>query len=303
MEEVYDPHERPYERYLKFWGTRGSIPVSGTAYATYGGNTVCLELRRADHTIIIDGGTGIRILGEQLIESDIRTVHLFFGHTHWDHIIGLPFFHPLYEAEFDIHIYTLEETIQDVKGALTRVFSPEYFPVRYEDIHANLHFHEISLTHPTEIDGTTIAVTNCDHPGGALAFKITTPKRTVGYVTDNEFLQGYLGNPADITPDHPRLQPYQHQIDLLRDVDILIHEAQYTPQAYRNKIGWGHSSITNATILAKLCNATNWVVTHHDPIADDDDLHHRLRLHWTICEEIGLDCNVTFAYDGLMLTH
>jgi ribonuclease BN (tRNA processing enzyme) len=294
---VYDPHERPSRSYLKFWGTRGSIPVSGVRYATFGGNTCCLEIRRPDALVIIDAGTGIRALGDALLASSANEIHLFFGHTHWDHLIGLPFFAPLYESRFTVHIYTQCGT--HMKDAITRVLGPDYFPVRYEDICCKLEFHEVSPGSPIQIDDISVDTTLCNHPGGALGFLIETAGKRIGYVTDNEFLKGYLESPQEAAAK--LFEPYSAFIDFFRNIDLFIHEAQYTPQIYREKVGWGHTSISNATLLARECNIRRWWVTHHDPIADDIELRQRQRLHWTVLQDMKLDCNLNFAYDGLML--
>jgi ribonuclease BN (tRNA processing enzyme) len=299
--EIYDPEAQSWTSYLKLWGTRGSVPVSGPQYTTFGGNTSCLEVARDGRTVIIDAGTGIRSLGDALMHSRNREVHLFFGHTHWDHIIGFPFFMPLYSAEFIIHIYAEETKERTIQEALTKILRPHYFPVRLEEMQAELRYHPLVIGSPVRVGDITVSVIACEHPGGALAFRIDTPDRRVAYVTDHEFLKSYRGAPADVTLEDALVEPYLPLIDFLRGSDPIIHEAQYTPREYRSKVGWGHSSMSNATALMKLCEARDWYVIHHDPAADDENLHRRERLHWRIIADAHLHCHVSLAFDGLTL--
>lgn len=299
--QVYDPEARKWTSYLKLWGTRGSIPVSGPQYTTFGGNTACLELSRSDNKVIIDAGTGIRGLGDSLMHSNTREVHLFFGHTHWDHIIGFPFFQPLYDPEFTIHVYAESQKERNIRDALSKILKPYYFPVRLEEMQAEVRYHGLHVGEPVTIGDMQVNVFPCEHPGGALAFRIDTPEYRIGYATDHEFLKGYRGAPGAVQIDDPIVEPYRTLIDFLRGCDPLIHESQYTPREYRSKIGWGHSSISNATALVKLAEIQNWYVTHHDPGADDENLRRRARLHWQVMADAELDCHVSLAFDGLAL--
>ncbi|MGE3954667.1 MAG: MBL fold metallo-hydrolase [Parachlamydiales bacterium] len=299
MSKPYDPEGAATTSQVKLWGTRGSIPVSGPQYAHYGGNTVCLEVRQPEHLVIIDAGTGIRELGEELIESPYRELHLFIGHAHWDHIIGFPFFKPVYDPEFTLHIYGPGSNGETMEKALKRILQPHHFPVRLEQLQARLHFHELGPGDRVDNGPITVQVAHCDHPGSALGFRIEVPGLTFGYVTDNEFLKGHVGHPSEVTRGHPMIGEDKRLLDMLQGVNLLIHEAQYTPKEYMQKIGWGHSSISNATALVHLCGVRNWIVTHHDPNADDETLRKRLALHLEVLEECGMNTEIRMAYDGL----
>ena len=222
---VYDPESYSWTSYLKLWGTRGSVPVSGPQYTTYGGNTSCLEVRHNNHLVIIDAGTGIRGLGDGLIHSEIREIHLFFGHTHWDHIIGFPFFLPLYNPEFTIHIYAEQNKEHNIKEALSKVLRPNYFPIRLEEMKADLRYHCLTCRDQVRIGDIRLMAIPCEHPGGALAFRFDIEDKRVGYVTDHEFLKGYRGGP-ELEMDDARLTAYAELIDFLTGVRPLIHEAQ-----------------------------------------------------------------------------
>jgi len=295
----YIPKIHHPDTYLKFWGTRGSSAVAGADYMRYGGNSSCLEIRAGDDLIIIDAGTGIRPLGELLISSKARKIHLFLGHTHWDHITGFPFFSPIYDPEVRLSIWAPVGFELDTRELLVKMLAAAFFPVRLEDIRARIEFHDLRDSEQVSIGDLTIAAHYAYHPGATLCFRITRGKQSVGYVTDNEFLCGYHGHPAAIDYSHPLLQPYQSQIEFLKHVDLLVHEAQYTPFEYQERVGWGHSSISNASILVKHTQARDWIVTHHDPKHTDLQLSKKLQLHRDILEDCHIECRVMMAHDGL----
>lgn len=299
--EKFIPTRKEYKSYIRFWGTRGSIPVSGLDYYRYGGNTACLEVRDAQHAIIIDAGTGIRPLSKELLKSDIKNIHLFIGHTHWDHIIGFPFFTPVYIPGYTVDIYAATGFGKSIEEIFTGMLDHDYFPVRLDEMQAQFQFHELRGTEPVRVGEIEIHYHYAIHPGATLCFKIKSPNRTIGYATDNEMLIGYHGHPNDIGPDHPLLKPYQSLIDFFSDCDVLIHEAQYTPSDYLKKVGWGHSSISNAMVLVRHAGIKEWIVTHHDPEYTDTDLGKKLSLHHEIMRDCDLDCRVYMAFDGQIL--
>ncbi len=260
-----------------------------------------MEIRRNDTLIVIDAGTGIRALGDHLIASQFRQIHLFIGHAHWDHIIGFPFFQPLYHPDFVIHVYGPRHEASTTEDALRRILEPHHFPVRLEELQATVHFHEVSPGDTHTLSDVCLKTTNCNHPGGALGFRLELPESTISYVTDNEFLQGYRGHPSEITLDDPLVEPYREFVEFIRGSDLLIHEAQYTPRMYSSRVGWGHSSSSNATALLKLAQIPDWIVTHHDPMATDDTLRDNGYLHWQILRDCGLSAHVQLAADGMRI--
>lgn len=298
---IYDPESATLSSYLKLWGTRGSVSVSGGAYAAHGGDTCCLEIRADDQLVIIDAGTGIRNLGLDLMRKGFREIHLILGHTHWDHIMGFPFFAPVHFSESTIHIYAHLPTQESLKQKLATVLDPAYFPVGLGKLHSKLHFHHLSLTDPLEIGPIRVSIALANHPGGALGFLVEKGGARIGYVTDNEVLEGFLDFPGEIKIDDERLKKQRPLIELLQGCCPLIHEAQYTPRLYAKRIGWGHSSLSNATLFAKLCGATDWIVTHHDPLDSDDDLRVKQGIHWQIFKEFNYDCRLQMAFDGMVL--
>lgn len=301
MDDLYLPPQREGHSYLRFWGTRGSIPVSGSRYVFFGGDTCCLEVRSGRDLVIVDAGTGIRPLGEKLLSEEIRDIHLFIGHTHWDHIIGFPFFAPLYHPGFTVHVYGPTHEGRDPKSALQGILQPENFPVGLRGMKADIAFHFLRGGESRRVGTIDVSTILCDHPGSALGFRFHLPEVTFGYFSDNELFKGYLGHPATLTPQHPLYQDYEPIVEFVKECDLLIHEAQYTPQQYQERIGWGHSSMSNAAALMRLAGIEHWIVSHHDPAADDEHLKLHLDLQRQILRDAGHFCHFRIAYDGMRL--
>jgi len=297
----YHPIPSTLTSYIRFWGTRGSNPVAGAEYVRYGGNTSCLEVRHGDDLIIIDAGTGIRQLGDLIDLDDNQTIHLFVSHTHWDHITGFPFFNPLYKKTCDVVVWAPVGFEKSTKELFTSMLAYAYFPVRLDEMKAKVTFKELRDDRPVSIGDLIIDCHFTNHPGPTVGFKIKAPNKTIGYITDNEVLLGYHGHPNKIHRKHPLLEPHLGLIDFLKDCDLVVHEAQYFPEEYYRKTGWGHSSIPNATVLLKYTGVNEWLVTHHDPNHNDSDLQIKLQLHNDIIQECGLNIKVDIAYDGLMI--
>ena len=152
-----------------------------------------------------------------------------------------------------------------------------------------------------DIGNLSIETHYTHHPGSTLGFKIRSPTHTIGYITDNEILSGYHGHPDAIDRDHPLLKPHESLIHFLSDCDLLIHEAQYFPEEYEHKVGWGHSSISNATVLMKHIGCHEWIVTHHDPQHSDKDLAIKLQMHQDILHDCHMHTHTRLAFDGMVL--
>lgn len=284
--------------YLRFWGTRGSIPVSGRSYVRHGGNTSCLMIDAGEELLIFDAGTGLRELGLELATQRPRKIHLFVSHTHWDHIQGFPFFLPTYIPAFKIAIHGPSGFGKDLKSIFQGQLASNYFPVQMEDMMAKLEFNHLK-DNPVEIGPLKIYWEYTHHPGAAVGFKIELNGKRIVYTSDNEFLKGYLGQPDEITRASKIVAPYSKVIDFISGADLLISEAQYSNAEYAKKIGWGHSSLTNACLFAKLGKAKKWIVTHHDPMHTDDFLQSKLILTRQIMESLSHPIEVSHAYDGL----
>lgn len=239
---------------IKFWGTRGSCAVSGPEYLHYGGNTTCVEVRYDDALLVIDAGTGIRPLGITLAKE--KKIDLFLTHMHWDHLIGLPFFDPLFLEGVEITIWAPRGPFRSCKELLADMLSPEFFPVDLGHMRSQIEFKTLEERKPFKIGPLTLECHATRHPGLTYCFKIITPHETIGYVSDNEI----------------NLEAQESFINFHRGCDIFVHEAQYSPKEYVHKTGWGHSSINETIALVKEIRPKKWLVTHHDPKHTDNDL-------------------------------
>lgn len=297
----YAPKNQSSHSYIKFWGTRGSNAASGVDYVHFGGNTSCLEVRHGDHLLIIDAGIGIRPLGQTIKDDLPKHIHILFSHTHWDHMVGFPFFTPIYNPKAHISIWAPIGFEKTTKQIFTEMLAYTFFPVRLDDIQAKVDFKDMKEGEPFHIGPFEVTTCYAFHAGLTLCFKIKCGKKTFGYVTDNEFLMGYHGNPNKITKNHPLLTPYKSQIEFFKGCDLLVHEAQYTPQEYLHKVGWGHSSIANAAVLLKHANVPEWIITHHDPLHTDAILFEKVALQNEILADCKVDCRTLMASDYLTI--
>jgi len=244
------------------WGTRGSIASAGPETVRYGGNTSCVEVEGQDGTVLIlDAGTGIRRVGDTYTEP--RRLDILLTHLHMDHIQGLGFFGPLFRDDFDVHVWGPPSTTEDLRTRLTRYLSPPLFPVRLRDVNARLELHDVPME-PFEIGGLKIDADVVIHPGQTIGYRVTDGAKSVAYVPDHEPALGANGLPTD--PE------WMSGHALAKDVDLLLHDAQYTADEYATRIGWGHSRLSDAVALATAARARRLVTFHHDPAHHDDQL-------------------------------
>ena len=283
---------------MRLWGARGSTPTPGAKFLRHGGNTSCMSIAHEGQVFIFDAGSGIRDLGQELMDGTVLKLNLFVTHTHWDHIQGFPFFMPAYSPDFEITVWGAEGFGKDLESIFRGQLDRDYFPVQMEDMQSSLRFRHLT-ENPVVIDGVKVHWEYAQHPGATVGYKIEIGGRKVAWLPDNEFLQGYTGDPEDLTRDNPFVAPYRKMIEFVSDADVLIHEAQYTNEEYVMKIGWGHCSVSNACLLAKFANVQRWIVTHHDPTHDDDFLESKLGLTRQILERIGHPIEVQHGHDGL----
>ncbi|MEN9343663.1 MAG: hypothetical protein RLZZ453_450 [Chlamydiota bacterium] len=297
--KYYVPKPHPSSSYLRFWGTRGSNPVSGPNYTRFGGNTSCLEIRHNEDLIIVDAGTGIRPLGYEIGKQ--KNIHVLLSHAHWDHLSGFPFFTPLFDPSYQITIWAPMGFEKSIHELFTEMLTYDFFPIRLDDVRASITFKEIQEGTPFSIGDITVNSQYAHHPGSTLMFKFQVGKTSFAYATDNEFLMGYHGHPKAITASHPLVHPYKSLIDFFKKCDFVIHEAQYTPEEYLKKVGWGHSSVANAMILMKLAKVKHWILTHHDPKHTDLALLQKIQLQHEMIDECGMDCHLRMASDGMII--
>lgn len=223
---------------IKSWGSRGGIPVSGKEFNKYGGDTTCIEIRtRSGDIIIIDAGTGIRRLGNQLVKDGVKRFSMIFTHSHWDHIMGFPFFKPIYMKDFEIRMQKCPIP-KYVEKMLGKVMMPPNFPVRYKDIQANI-IYEKNCKEEFEIGSVTILPIALSHPNTGFGFKFVEDGKSFVFLTDNELGAVHSGG-----------LPFDAYVDFCEDADLLIHDAEYTPKEYKAAFKWGHSDYNHALDLA-----------------------------------------------------
>ena len=245
---------------VTLWGTKGSLPAAGPETVRYGGNTACVEVRGADGTLLVlDAGTGIRRLGATL-DHQVSRLDLLLTHLHMDHIQGLGFFKPLYQPGLDVHIWGPSSAAHDLRTRLIRYLSPPLFPVRVRDLPCRLTFHAVPQG-SFKIGGFQITADRVCHPGPTFGYRITEDSISMAYLPDHE--------PA-LGARHPlRDADWTSGFDLASDVDLLIHDAQYSAADYDRHVGWGHSSILHAVEFAAATGVDRLVTFHHDPAYDD----------------------------------
>lgn len=245
---------------VTFFGVRGSIPVPEKDFVKVGGNTSCVLAERDNGGILIlDAGTGIRALGKYIVERSIEqdNILIALSHTHWDHIHGFPFFEPAYDPKrnFTIAIYGRHKDATKLEDIFTSQMQDTYFPVPLNRMGATIKFFAPQSA-IAEGEGGKITASIHNHPGGAYGYRIEEGGKVLVYCTDVEH-----GDEIDpVVVEHTR------------GADLLIHDAQYTPQELKEKKGWGHSSWEQAAMVADMAGVKKLALFHHDPEHTDDFL-------------------------------
>lgn len=241
---------------VKFWGVRGSVPTPWKEAMQVGGNTSCVQLiPRDQQLIILDAGTGLRMLGDELQGQKVEG-HLLLSHTHWDHIQGFPFFTPAYVPGNQFTIYGANWSQKELKNILSDQMRAPYFPVELQNMGAQLKFVELQ-EQSFQIDDIQISTRSFNHPGGVFGFRFEQDGKVLVFATDMEYTEHNLD---------------QKLIDFAQGADVLIYDAQYTPAELAVKTGWGHSTHIAAAHLAKLAKINTLMLYHHDPSHSDQQL-------------------------------
>ncbi|EJW21326.1 hypothetical protein IMCC14465_11220 [alpha proteobacterium IMCC14465] len=250
---------------VKFWGTRGSLPVSGKNHVTYGGNTSCVEIgtsRENGQFVIIDAGSGLYALGESLTarkaQNYQKNYHICLSHFHLDHLMGIPFFAPLFQSDCSVHFHTITEDAPDgFEPVLNRLMSDPFFPIESNIFEADVQYH--SHASGAEIDLGDVKLTTCPipHPGGAHAYRVQIADKNIIYATDTEHETDNLNSEL---------------VAFSQNADLMLYDCTYDDNEFEDKKGFGHSTWQEAIRLAQLAHVKNLAIYHHDPSRTDVQL-------------------------------
>jgi phosphoribosyl 1,2-cyclic phosphodiesterase len=242
---------------VRFWGVRGSIACPSPNHMKYGGNTSCVEVAVGSHRFILDAGTGIRGCGKVFMENDVRTIHLLLTHTHWDHINGLPFFRPAYDAHRHVRVMAGHLKHQGgVQGALSLQMEDPMFPVPLDAMQAIVEFLDFEAGDSFDLyDDVRVRTARLNHPNDATGYRIEHAGKAVCYVTDTEHVPGIVDG---------------NILGLIEGADLVIYDSTYTEDEFREHTGWGHSTWNEGMRLCRQAEAKRLVIFHHEPDHEDD---------------------------------
>jgi phosphoribosyl 1,2-cyclic phosphodiesterase len=257
--------------FVRFWGTRGSIPTPGHKTRRFGGNTSCVEIRVGDVELICDGGTGLRELGLDLLQRSQPKVeaHLFFSHMHWDHIQGFPFFVPAYGQNSELTVYETAPGDDRVQKLLHGQMRSEYFPVEFGDLGARIsarHFEGGTL----QIGPITVRCLEQTHPGRSYAYAFELGGKKIVYATDSELDVTLENRDASLADPNLRRKLPDALAAFFDGADLLIADGQYTDEEYAHKVGWGHARANTVADLAHQAGVRKCAIFHHDPMHSDE---------------------------------
>jgi phosphoribosyl 1,2-cyclic phosphodiesterase len=264
---------------IRCWGSRGSIPVSGKQYLRYGGNTTCLEIRTNDDKIlIIDAGSGIREAGNALMENSHHDFTLLLTHAHWDHVMGFPFFKPIYSHKTNLNIWGCPFAQKSIKEMLAHIMAAPNFPVTFDSIHAKISYHD-NCFEPYNLGSLTITPIPLSHPNQGTGYKFEENGKSFVFLTDNEL--GYK---------HEGGLDFQKYLDFAGGADLLFHDAEYQEDEYKKTRGWGHSLYKDVLRLALEGGVNKLGLFHHNQERVDDEV-----------DAIVNDCRGTITSSGKKL--
>ncbi len=286
--------------FVRFWGTRGSIPTPGHKTRVYGGNTSCVEVRVDDALFICDGGTGMRELGDSLIRrsDDPVEAHLLFSHTHWDHIQGFPFFVPAYKPTTTLYVYDVERDDDRIHRLLLGQMRSDYFPVTFSDLGSKIVSSDLHGGYKS-IEGVTVSAFEQQHPGRSFAFSFTKSGSKIVYATDSELDLTVLN--AEQIESHPqatRRLP-EEAIRFVRDAELLIADGQYNDDDYRR--GWGHARANTVVDMAIQAGVKQLAIFHHDPMQSDADVERKVQIARDRARAAGSNLVIFAAREGVEL--
>ncbi|MDG4887116.1 MBL fold metallo-hydrolase [Mesorhizobium sp. WSM4887] len=244
---------------VRFWGVRGSISVSGPEFSRYGGNTSCIEMRCGKHMLLFDAGSGLGLAGRAFRASGVTDFELFFTHCHYDHIIGLPAFKPIYDRSVKVRLWSGHLAGRMTTRQMVDEFMrPPWFPAKLDICKASIDCRDFvsgDVLRPRE--GVVVRTGSLNHPGGCIGYRVEWGGRVVAVITDTEHEPGKLD---------------QAVLDLIEDADLVIYDCTYTEDEMEDRRGNGHSTWQQGVKLCEAAGARALGLFHHDPTRTDDQL-------------------------------
>jgi phosphoribosyl 1,2-cyclic phosphodiesterase len=286
---------------IKIWGCRGSISVPGPNTVKYGGNTTCYEIKSSSgERLIIDAGTGIRELGNAVLGEMPLDTHLIFSHTHYDHVIGYPFFVPFFVPGNNFKVYGPALFNKSFRSVMTDLLSYSFFPVRLDEMAATMKFFDMK-EETVEMGPFSVQAVYANHPVTTMAYRITCDGKTIIFTGDTEPYLNHLEGEEDVDPDDFEEvsdiieEQNAKWLNFLNEADLVLYDAQYTEEEYPKFKGWGHTSMNVAVENCIKANVKKVVLTHHDPQRKDTELD-TLETEWK--NKVGDSIDLCFAQEG-----
>ncbi len=284
---------------IRFWGTRGSIPTPGVNTVLYGGNTVCIEVRSPSSLIVLDGGTGIKALGNEIINHyNEKNIKLFITHPHWDHIQGIPFFLPMYDPRYKIEIYGPKTNDKSIKELLGIQMNSLFFPVRQSELLADIKYFDVKESDLLNFLDFSVQAKFVNHPVITLGYSLQFKSGKICFTGDHEPYENFFHN-EDTQIIKIKEIMTRKLISFIEGADYLIMEAQFNEEDYSRKAGWGHCSYYKAIEIAYKARVKNLVFIHYDPNYTDDYLMNvETQLKTYIHDNLNSSFSLQFAREG-----
>lgn len=277
---------------MRFWGVRGTLPVSGEESIRYGGETSCVSLEFAKgQFFIFDAGSGIKSLSNHLMAERRGKLEakIFISHPHWDHINALPFFVPLYVQGNEFEVLGASHGDITVRELISAQMDGIYFPITIKEFGAHVYFRNLK-EETINIDNIVVKTMLLNHPGYCLGYRVEYKGRSICYITDNEL---YLESSEFYNPYYvKRLTKF------ISDADVLITDTTYTDEEYEAKVGWGHSCISRVIHLAHDANVRQLYLFHHDPDQSDEAIDAKLQISEDMLKELDSKTEVVAPAAG-----